>query len=91
MAERTQIFTCQGCRHVFTLTVSEAGVPETEAACPECGSRQVDAMTSWVPIGFASQDGTPMWDYECQQCRKTFRKTSCHVCFLHDRSKIWTL
>lgn len=73
MAGQIQIFMCQSCRHVFKLPVSEASIPETKAECPECHSDRVEIMTSWAPIGFTSQNGTQMWDYECQRCRKTFR------------------
>ena len=32
----------------------------------------VNSLPSWMPIGYDSKKIAPVWEYECQQCSKTF-------------------
>ena len=71
MTERTCL--CRQCRNVFKLPVSDSATPEKEELkCPACGSPDVEDVPAWAPIGFT--EGSPTWEYECQQCQHVFRR-----------------
>ncbi|MFC1901763.1 FmdB family zinc ribbon protein [Chloroflexota bacterium] len=67
------MYSCQQCRHVFNLSLSGGSPAGPEAKCPRCGSPHVDELPSWEPAGFDLYEGTPVWEYECQQCHHTFK------------------
>ncbi|MFC1942654.1 hypothetical protein ACFLWU_05505 [Chloroflexota bacterium] len=72
MDEHKRTYSCHQCNNVFKLSLPDNAAPEIEVKCPGCGSADTDMLTSWVPIGFTSQGGTHMWEYECQQCKNVF-------------------
>ena len=67
------IYLCQQCQHVFKLSVTSGSPPEKEAKCPVCESSHLEEVPSWVPIGFNLSEGSPQWEYECQQCQNVFK------------------
>ena len=67
------IYLCQQCQTIFKLPVPGGPSPEKEAKCPECGSRYVERLPSWAPLGSDLAEGPPMWDCECQQCQTVFK------------------
>lgn len=70
MAEN--IYLCHKCRNIFKLPMTCSIVPgEEEVKCPKCGGIDVEEMFSWTPIGFT--ETPPMWEYECQLCKHTFK------------------
>lgn len=64
-------YLCHQCRNVFRLAVSDD--PLKEAKCSKCGSADVRRLPSWAPIGFNWHEGSPVWEYECQQCQHVFK------------------
>ena len=65
------MYLCQQCQNMFKFPASDSLLPEREARCPNCGSPRIREVPSWAPIGFT--EGSPMWDYECQQCQNAFK------------------
>jgi len=66
-------YLCHRCQNVFKLSVSDSPPPEKKAECPKCSSTDIERLPSWAPIGFNLHEGSPMWEYECQQCQNAFK------------------
>jgi DNA-directed RNA polymerase subunit RPC12/RpoP len=66
-------YTCNQCRNVFRLSVSEGPLPPREVKCPGCGSSRVEEVPSWAPIGFNLSEEPPEWECACQQCQNIFK------------------
>ena len=68
------LYRCLQCRSVFK-TPSPGGAPEEgEVPCPECGSPLTEAMPSWAPAQSGLLEAESVWEYECQQCRHSFKR-----------------
>ncbi len=68
-------YVCNKCRNVFSvqqLACSITGGHEV-VACPACGSHDTAAVPVWEPIGFHSHEEVREWEYQCQDCKKTFK------------------
>ena len=68
MGER--IYLCHQCQNIFKSGDASPGA----ATCPRCGGSQTEILPSWVPDGSGLNDGSPMWEYECQQCKHVFKR-----------------
>lgn len=71
MDETINIYLCHQCQNVFKLAAPADSAKGVK--CPRCGSSRAEAMPSWTPLGFNLDEGTSMWEYECQQCRHVFK------------------
>lgn len=67
------IYLCQECRNVFKLPMPTGSPPEEGTKCPRCGSQRTEELPSWIPLGSNLSESPSVWEYECQQCRKTFK------------------
>jgi DNA-directed RNA polymerase subunit RPC12/RpoP len=67
------MYLCQQCGNVFRLPLTCDIVPEKEIKCPRCRNSQVQELPSWAPIGSDLYEGTPEWEYECQECYHKFK------------------
>ena len=70
MGEYTYL--CHHCQNIFKVVVTGESAPAEEGKCPACGSSHIEEMPSWAPIGFNLPEGLPVWECECQDCRKVF-------------------
>jgi putative FmdB family regulatory protein len=66
-------YLCHQCQNIFRLPADDSTPSAIEVKCPRCGSTHIDELPSWVPIGSNLPEGPPVWEYECQQCRKVFK------------------
>jgi putative FmdB family regulatory protein len=71
--EAENTYSCRQCHYVFKLSVGDISVKDGKASCPKCGSDSVNALPAWEPLGANLSETTYMWEYECQQCRHTFK------------------
>ncbi len=70
-----QHYICNKCRTIFTIEQLSCSLvkQEREVVCPACGSSETDALPVWAPIGFHSHEEVREWEYQCEDCRKTFK------------------
>jgi Zn finger protein HypA/HybF involved in hydrogenase expression len=67
-------FLCKECRHVFDLDIPDGSCLIGGVHCPECGSSDVVETPAWAPLGSGwNIFETNEWEYECQQCKRTFK------------------
>ena len=69
-----QRFLCKKCRHIFDVEVSNDAAVTTEVLCPGCASSEVMDAPTWAPLGAGlNVFENDTWDYQCQQCKKSFK------------------
>jgi len=67
-------FLCTKCRHIFDADISEDSPVKTEVLCPACASSDIMDAPTWAPLGAGRNIfENDTWDYQCQQCKKTFK------------------
>jgi rRNA maturation endonuclease Nob1 len=68
------LFLCRRCGYIFR-PAAEIFVPAGKTPpCPRCGQSTTREMPDWVPAGSALDHAPMEWDYECQGCRKKFKR-----------------
>ena len=68
------LYRCLKCQNVFKPPQVCSLTAEGVVNCPACGSPQTEALPAWAPAGSGLAEAENIWEYECQECKHTFKR-----------------